>query len=394
MNELINNNDLGDEAARLRGENKELRSNLQSSQKQTVRLELELIKRSKIEVENIFYLLHESIPYGVWIADSNGEMSYFSQVFLDLLGISMKEAKGYGWTKQLATEDKDRIMESWRHTIKTGSFWNCEFMVLGADKVFHTILSRGIPAQDNNGNIYQWAGINIDITELSRQILNLKISNEDLETIIYNLTHDLRAPLRSISGFAHILSEEYGHCLGKGQEYMDRMKAAIRNLNTMIDAILNLLKLTKENLTTEDIDLTQIAETVVTDYAETHPQEKLEVHIQQGLKATGTQVLLQILIENLIGNAIKYTRPKPVRKIEFGAMVKDGTLVYYIRDNGIGFDMKDAENIFKPFQRLEKTYEGVGVGLASAKQIVLKHGGRIWAESEPDKWATFYFTLG
>jgi PAS domain S-box-containing protein len=224
----------------------------------------------------------------------------------------------------------------------------------------------------------------------------LQSANRELESFAYSISHDLRAPLRGIDGFGQLLLEEYGERLDEqGQGYLKRMRGAAQRMGTLIDDILELSRVTRKSMGREQVDLSRMAADILDNKAKSEPQRRVETAVAPGCTATGDAQLLRILLENLIENAWKYTRHATPARIEFGRELVDGESVFFVSDNGVGFDMKYAGRLFGPFQRLHKPeeFEGTGIGLASAARIVHRHGGRIWAEAEPDKGAVFRFTL-
>lgn len=217
------------------------------------------------------------------------------------------------------------------------------------------------------------------------------------EALRYALSHDLRAPLRVIDGFTRIVQEDYGRHLDKlGQDHLERVLAASARMNGMIDAILAQAQLATEPLGRQDIDLSALVREVAQEQTVVRPMAaSVEWVIQPHLCAQADTTLLRRVIENLVGNALKYSAKVPSPRIEFGCMPATNPPVYFVRDNGAGFDMQHADKLFGMFQRLHsaKDFEGTGVGLAGVRQIIRRHGGRVWAEAQLGQGACFYFTL-
>ena len=212
----------------------------------------------------------------------------------------------------------------------------------------------------------------------------------------YTVTHDLRAPIRVVEGFARILKEDYGRVLDRiGNDHLDRVLAAAARMNSMIDALLTLAKLSSQPLAHQPVNLSQLAGFVVDDLRRGAPDRQVEVEIAPGMVADGDPTLLRLVLENLLGNAWKYSAHNPQAQIRIDTDVQDGRTVFHVVDNGAGFDMRNADRLFGVFQRLHSAndFPGTGVGLASVKRIVRRHGGDIWAESEPGRGARFHFTL-
>lgn len=233
--------------------------------------------------------------------------------------------------------------------------------------------------------------------EIKERNLALSVANQELEAFSYSVSHDLRAPLRIIDGFSQALVEDAGDQLqGEAKVHLERIRAGVQKMGQLIDAVLNLSRLTRAAMTITELDLTAMAKNIISELRNLEPGRKVEVMVHEDLEAYGDQVLVKVTLENLLGNAWKYTSKKEVAKIEFGKTTKNDTEVFFVRDNGAGFDMNYAKKLFTPFQRLhtQSEFSGTGIGLASVKRIIHRHGGTIWAESELDKGTTFYFTLG
>lgn len=224
----------------------------------------------------------------------------------------------------------------------------------------------------------------------------LEAANAELDAFSYSVSHDLRAPLRSIDGFSLALLEDCGDRLDEaGRDHLHRVRAAAQRMATLIDDMLGLSRVTRATLRREAVDLSGVAHTVMTELKDGAPHRTVDVVIAAGLCAEGDPRLLRVVLENLLGNAWKYTGRKPNARIEFGALETDGTRAYYVRDDGAGFDMAYAGKLFGVFQRLHSAgeFEGTGIGLATVQRIVHRHGGRVWAEGAVGQGATFYFTL-
>ncbi len=216
------------------------------------------------------------------------------------------------------------------------------------------------------------------------------------ESFSYTVSHDLRAPIRVVEGFTKILKEDYGHQLDRiGNDHLDRVLGAAARMNSMIDALLTLSQLSSRPLARQPVNLSQLAGFIADDLRRQAPQRQVDIHIEDGLQTQGDPTLLRVVLENLLGNAWKYTAKKPDAQIWFERSVHDGRPAFCVRDNGAGFDMRFADRLFGVFQRLHSAndFQGTGVGLASVQRIVRRHGGEIWAESEVQRGSRFHFTL-
>ena len=233
--------------------------------------------------------------------------------------------------------------------------------------------------------------------DLKSRASQLESANKELEAFAYSVSHDLRAPLRTIDGFSMALLEDYaGQLPDEGQDYLMRIRTAAQRMAQLIDDLLNLSRVSRAAIVPETINLSSLAHNVVRDLQQTHQERIVDIAITPDLVASGDQRLMRIVLENLINNAWKFTSKQAYARIEFGVQDTDHQRIYFVRDNGAGFDMIYASKLFGTFQRLHANAEfpGIGIGLAIVQRILHRHGGRVWAEGAIDKGATFYFTLG
>lgn len=224
----------------------------------------------------------------------------------------------------------------------------------------------------------------------------LEAAVRELEAFSYSVSHDLRAPLRTISAFTQALAEDLRYQLDdKSRDHLRRVLAAAARMNDLIDALLELSRISRQPLGRHKVDISAVADAVVDELRRRDVTRKLGATIQPGLVAEADGRLVRILFDNLIGNAWKFTAKVPNPHVEIGAEQRGSETVFFVRDNGAGFDMAYVERLFTPFQRLhsDRDFAGTGIGLATAKRIIERHGGRIWAESKPGAGASFYFTL-
>lgn len=232
--------------------------------------------------------------------------------------------------------------------------------------------------------------------QVAARTAQLEAANKELEAFSYSASHDLRAPLQTIDGFSRALLEDYGDKLDAvAKDYLQRLRAAAQHMAGLIDDLLKLSRLTRADMALEPVDLGELARAVADELRAQEPAREVAFEIAADAIVQGDKRLLAILIQNLLGNAWKFTSKHPRARIEFGVAERDGERVYYVRDDGAGFDMTRVDKLFIPFQRLHTTsdFPGQGIGLATVRRIVARHGGRIWAEAMPEQGATFYFTL-
>jgi len=237
-------------------------------------------------------------------------------------------------------------------------------------------------------------------TELEQRVVErtaqLTAANQELEAFSYSVSHDLRAPLRSIDGFSRILLKSYLDKLDTpGQDYLQRVRAASQRMGQLIDDLLELSRVTRVELRREAVDLSALARAIAAELQQTQPGRQVTFVIAEGLVARGDVRLLRVVLENLLNNAWKFTGKLTHAEIAFGSTQQDGRPVYCVHDNGAGFDMAYADKLFGAFQRLHPAseFEGTGIGLATVQRIIHRHGGRVWAEGAVGQGARFYFTL-
>jgi light-regulated signal transduction histidine kinase (bacteriophytochrome) len=281
----------------------------------------------------------------------------------------------------------------------------------GNTAIFET---SGVPLFTNNGIFKGYRGISKDITErkkTERQIARmndelenkviertkmLRIANKELEAFSYSVSHDLRAPLRSIDGFSQALIEDYGDTLDTtATNYLSRVRSAAQRMSTLIDDMIKLAKVSRTELSKKRINLSDIAISISKSLEEMDPNRDAEFIIQPHLHVMGDENLMKVVLQNLLENSWKFTSKERTTRIEVGSKTVDHQIVYFVRDNGAGFDMNYAKKIFTPFQRLHKEtdFPGTGIGLSTVQRIIHRHLGKIWAEGEPGEGAVFSFTM-
>ncbi len=361
------------------------------------------------ESEEKFSKAFRSSPDTIAITTlKDGKFIEINDSFTRITGYTREEVIGHSsaeisiWAK---AEDRARMVQMLE---EQGSVRNEEFEFRMKNGEIRTWLFSAEPIEI--GDEPCLISITTDITErkraeekLKQALSNLEQSsnqlaaiNKELETFSYSVSHDLRAPLRSIDGFSQALLEDHLDKLDEqGKDYLNRLRAASQKMGELIDGLLKLSRLTRSDMHKQKVDLSALAEEITTRLQETQPERQVKVVIGRGLTASGDRQLLRALLENLLGNAWKFTGKCPQAKIEFGATQNGDKKAYFVRDNGAGFDMTYADKLFSAFQRLHETteYPGTGIGLATVQRIINRHGGNIWAEGAVGKGATFYFTL-
>lgn len=235
--------------------------------------------------------------------------------------------------------------------------------------------------------------VNVDLLQRTTQ---LESSNKELEAFSYSVSHDLRAPLRGIDGFSQAVLDDYGDKLDDtGKQYLQRVREASQRMAKLIDAMLNLARLIRAELIFESVDLSAIGRSVVSNLSKADPERQVEIVVADNLRTNADPDLTRVVLENLLGNAWKFSSHEEFARIELGMTYHYSQPVFFVRDNGVGFDMTYADKLFGAFQRLHamSEFQGIGIGLATVHRIILRHGGRIWADASVGKGATFFFTL-
>jgi PAS domain S-box-containing protein len=319
---------------------------------------------------------------------------------------------------RLAAEPVERLIPDWRRARAVAAVVARADQCDGADEGpltgvradgsrFPLELSAG--ALDRDGRVFVTAIVR-DVTEreaaareirdlnqrLERHVGQLTTLNAELESFSYSVSHDLRGPLRSIDGFSALLLEEYGARLDEeGRGYLQRVRAATARMSDLIEGLLRLSRITRTELRREQVDLSAIVRFVAEGLARDAPERTVTFEIEEGVCVEGDRALLTVALENLIGNAWKFTARSPAGRIAFGCERHGSGDVFYVRDNGAGFDMAFAGKLFAPFERLHDAGEfpGSGIGLATVARIIQRHGGRVWAQGRPGEGAVFRFTL-
>jgi PAS domain S-box-containing protein len=353
------------------------------------------------ESEKRYHTLFEESRDGIYIIARDGEIIDFNRAGQDIFGYTRDEMIGMNVLELYV--DPDERIKFQQDIEKKGSVKDYELKLCKKDRTALDCLITTTVWKDNDGNILGYQGVVRDITELKertedlkRKTVELAALNKELESFSYSVSHDLRAPLRSIDGFSEALLEDYGINLDeKGKGYLQRVRASSLRMTELIDALLVLSRVTRSEMRHESVDLSEIAQEMATELQETQPERQVDFIIMPGLVANGDKTLIRSVLENLLGNAWKFTGKKPNARIEFGVTEHAGKRTYFVSDNGAGFDKAYTDKLFGTFQRLHTTdeFSGIGIGLATVKRIIHRHGGQVWAEGEIGKGATFYFTL-
>jgi len=354
-----------------------------------------------------FRRLVEHASEAIMLVGRDGLVSYLSTGNLQMLGYAPEERVGTLPLENVHPDDQAALIATMstpgatfegrvrvRHADGSWRWIEGVMRNLLDDPLIGAVVSNYHDVTEQVAAREQIESLNLELERrVSERTLELEAANRDLEAFSYSVSHDLRAPLRAVLGFTRIVREEQGASLPPAAlAQLDRALAAGGRMETMIDSLLELSRTGRGELRRRRIDLAAMATQVAGELQEAEPSRQVRLTIADTLTASADPSLVYLLLENLIGNAWKYTRPRAVAEIGVGRVGRDA---FFIRDNGVGFDMASAQRLFMPFQRLHDApqFEGTGIGLTTVQRVVARHGGRIWAESAPDAGATFYFTL-
>jgi PAS domain S-box-containing protein len=324
------------------------------------------------------------------------------------------DSKLESWLSYLIPEDRAAALACLEKSLQGVEAGSCEFRITRPDGKLRWMRSSVRQQFSSDGTFQRLVGVNLDVTEarereakilaltttleqrVEERTMELTQANKDLESFSYSVSHDLRAPLRHIDGFARILSEEYAAQLPEdAQSYLTRILKATTDMGKLIEGLIKLAHLGRRELAFEKIPMGELVKTVIADLPQCEPERSVEWRVEKLPTAKCDPDLMKAVLTNLISNALKFTRTRNPAVIEIGTAVVENQMVFFVRDNGVGFDPVYADKLFGVFQRLhaKEKFEGTGIGLATVQRIVQRHGGKIWAESALDQGATFYFTL-
>jgi PAS domain S-box-containing protein len=347
--------------------------------------------------ENRYRTLAETAPQIVWSGTVEQGCIYINKAWSKLVGEPESNALHQGWLSYIHPDDRERFLQRWKDAAakKISFSIDCRHKTASGDYLH--FICEAAPVSSADGTTELWVGINTDVTQLKHAQESLMYANRELESFSYSVSHDLRAPLQTIEGFSHILLSDFSQDLSsQAREYLGKIQASSKHMAHLIDDLLKLARLSRSEFQFTESDLSVICNDIALELREVEPERKMTIDIEPDMRLVADPRLLRIAMSNLISNAWKFTRRCEAAKIEIGKFMQEGTVVYFVRDNGAGFDMRYADNLFGVFRRLHsvRDFPGTGIGLATVQRIIARHHGKIWTEAYPNRGATFFFTIG
>ena len=374
--------------------------------------DLKLAEETLRERVERFRTMANNISQFAWMADEQGSIFWYNQRWFDYSGTTLEEMQGWGWQKVHHPDYVQRVVDKIRHCFQTGEIWEDTFPLRSKDGKYRWFLSRAVPIRDKQGKVFRWFGTNTDITEqrefaeeLRKNRERLEAANKELEAFSYSVSHDLRAPLRHIDGFSELLGKHVPTLDEKGRRYLKTISESAKQMGTLIDDLLQFSRIGRAELRKGGVSLDQLVRESLASLKQDMDGRKITWTIGSLPDVHGDPTLLRQVFVNLLSNAVKYTRNRDKATIEIGTLPSNGAVVnggqnpdevvIFVRDNGAGFDPQYAHKLFGVFQRLHAAheFEGTGIGLANVQRIVVRHGGRVWAEGKVNEGATFYVAL-
>ncbi|MCC5652208.1 PAS domain S-box protein [Nostoc sp. XA013] len=367
--------------------------------------------------EERYRILTEVSPQAIWMGDSHSGITYCNQYWFDYSGLTMEQTAGYGWIDIIHPNDCERVFKTSMQAVANATNYEAEIRFRRvSDGSYRWHLVRGLPFRDAAGQIIKWVGVATDIhdrkvAEAALQQLNemleqrikertaqLEAANKELESFSYSVSHDLRSPLRHIAGFIELLQKRHSSTSTldeTSQRYLRIIAETSKQAGILIDELLTFSRMGRTEMRYININMEQLVEEIKRDLQIQNRGRTINWHIESLPEVQADPSMLRLVLRNLIDNAVKYTQTRNPTEITVGSIDNENEVVFFVQDNGVGFNMQYVHKLFGVFQRLhsDPKFEGTGVGLANVQRIIHRHNGRVWAESVVDSGATFYFSL-
>lgn len=367
-----------------------------------------------LESEQRFRTMADAAPVYIWLSGIDEQCYYFNQPWLDFTGRTLEQEIGQGWVDGVHPDDREFCLDTYHKAFESHQPFEMEYRLRRYDGEYRWVLARSVPRFSPDGRFEGYVGSCIDISDrkiyeseikhlnaslerrVSDRTAQLEAANQELESFAYSVSHDLRAPLRHISGFVNLLRKRLEPSLDESsQRYLDIILASTRQAEELIDNLLAFSRMARAQMRLIKVDLNQLVKEVLQTLEANRGDRKIIWEIASLPTVEGEPTMLRLVFQNLLDNAMKYSQRKQPAKITVGFNESDLEFIFFVRDNGMGFDMRYAHKLFGVFQRLHSNpdFVGTGIGLANVRRIIHRHGGRTWAEGEVDLGATFYFSL-
>jgi PAS domain S-box-containing protein len=344
--------------------------------------------------EALFRTLAEQAPLPFWTVDPRGNVTFLSRAWYGLVGGAPPDGHGEAWLEWMHPDDVPAVQHNWIRSMVTGKPYAGTRRIRARDGTYHTMNYRAEPVRDERGEILFWVGVDSDITDLMANEAALRLANKQLESFSYSVSHDLQSPLQRVASYARLLQEELGAAAtGKAQHYLARIQANAETMSQLIEGLLALAHVSEVEIIRAMVNVSDMAAEILQRLQSEEPARRVAWRVEPGLAVMGDARLMRSVLENLIGNAWKFTSHRPEAEIVVGGSRQRGE--FFVKDNGCGFDMAYADRLFGTFQRLHDADEfpGTGIGLATVARAISRQGGRVWAHAVPGEGATFFFTL-
>ncbi|MEH2250100.1 PAS domain S-box protein [Nostoc sp.] len=366
--------------------------------------------------EERYRILTEVSPQAIWMGDRDGGITYCNQYWLDYTGLTMEQTAGYGWIYAIHSDDRDRVLRTSMQAVANATNYEVEIRFRQVyDGSYRWHIVRGLPFRDAAGEIIKWVGIASDIHDrkvaeaallqlnemleqrIQERTVQLQTANKELESFSYSVSHDLRAPLRHIAGFIELLQKRHSSTsLDEiSQRYLGIIAQTAKQAGILIDELLTFSRMGRTEMRYINLNMEELVQEIKRDLITETQGRITHWHIESLPEVQGDPSMLRLVLRNLIGNAVKYTQTRNPAEITVGSSDNENEVIFFVQDNGVGFNMQYVHKLFGVFQRLhsDRQFEGTGVGLANVQRIIHRHNGRVWAEAVVNSGATFYFSL-